>query len=327
MSEKHAAVNRTQQLLHALVAVVGLLLISEPAWLPVKHFFAAVGEACIIAVLVIYLVEVYSHKRLEETAAGLISKVGKNIFGLVYGHELPPHLVDALEATLSSPVYRDRMHLDVELAKVSLKRKDAGEKDLCRLINSYRFELVNCSDSSQDRPFALSLERDKNLAEIIDAKLADPKFQYVKVGNSFYCDPLCKDELIRRLSLPTTIQYLPIEKHLEVRENGNELSFTLEKIAIPGNGRIEVMFSGVLYKQDSDNEVWRTAYSTLGVSLSASSTDFEVEARFPADGVAGTNLGALTSRWTYDAPLLGGQFVIYWWRPRKPVLLLQAAPV
>ena len=180
-----------QHLFHLLLGIVALIFIAEPAWIPAvaQHFLKAVGEACVIALLVIYLVELHSHKRLEKTATEMIRKVGKNIFGLVYGHELPSAFVDLLEATtLEKPIYREKIHLNYEIQALQVARVDGAIEDICVLRSTHHFNLVNCSDEDVDHNVRIYLERDIWLAEIVAENATDPKFEYVRIDNTVYTE-------------------------------------------------------------------------------------------------------------------------------------------
>lgn len=311
---------RVQHLVHGLIAAVALLLLAQPSWMPRAEFGKAIGEAFLIALLVIYLVEVQSHKRLEDSAEAMIRKIGKNIIPLIYGHELPSPLVEALEAsTLEQPVYRERLRIDVELQPVDKNRADGTVEKLCRVEATYTYQLVNCSDSQVARPLRMVLERDKWLTEIIANGQVDPAFHYVKIDSVLYVEAHKEAAVRSRLKVPAEAKTKPLGALTGWSKDGNNLEFVEKEFAIPPGGRIEVSFSGTLYKRNSDNEVCASFYPTLGVSLNVSTADFDVEARFPGeDEDISTDVGGLTCRWSYDAPLLAGQSVLFWWRPKKP---------
>ena len=389
MSSPKPKMGSAQHLLHLLIFLGGVLLVAKPSWMPAPEIGKAVGEAFLIALVVIYLVEVHSHKRLENTAEEIIRKIGKNIIPLVYGHELPLQLVEALEkSTLQQPVYRDKMRLHVELTPASLPRATPlppvsmtlPETDtsglgqnrlrserrgvvadwqladdpkttevssraetvelaasvgltptspipmatsapkmerLCRLASTYSYTLINCSDEAVKNPLKVLLERDKWLADIIAEGRSDPFLEYVKVGDTLYVDAAHRGEVLARLSLPPETSVRTLETKTGPCPDGNGLLFEEESFQIPAKGRVDISFHGVLHKRYSDNEVWSTFYPTLEVDLSISSVDFDVEARFPEEGtMLKTDLGGMSRRWSYNAPLLAGQAVLFWWRPK-----------
>ncbi len=319
MAHPTQRMSKLQHSVHAVLALAAFILLAKPEWMPRPEFGKAVGEAVLIALLIIYLVEVHSHKRLGDTAEDMIRKIGKNIIPLVYGHELPTPLVEALEAnTLQQPVYREKMRLDVELTPTQLGKTNGELEQLCRLETTYSYALVNCSDDPVKRPCRISLERDKWLAERIAGNDSDPVMEYVQVGNLLYVDEENKAKVIQKLNFKDGSCIRPLIAYINPSPDGNVVTFEESNFVLPPRGRCEIAFNGVLFKRYSDNEVWSTAYPTLGVSLSVTSVHFEVEARFPDSAVKLlTNQGAMTSRWAYDAPLLAGQAVIFWWRPKK----------
>jgi len=307
-----------QHILHALLAAIAFGLMSETAIKGVGHLSKSVGEAILIALLVIYLVEVQSHKRLEESAIQMIKKVGKNIFGLVYGHELPSRFVEALEKTmLEQPVYRESMHLAVELTSTELTNSAGVNEKLCKMHCTFSFTLMNCSDAPAKQPIQVALERDKWLAELYPDNASEPFLEYLRINNDLYVRPEDAEKVKRQLTA-VDLKIKPLTDLGTDKSDGNELVFCQPDTIIPAKGSVQVKFGGVMYKRYSDNEVWSTFFPTLAVFLTVTSVDFEVEARFPTSGeVLSTNLGDTTSRWEYDAPLMSGQSVIYWWRPKK----------
>lgn len=303
---------------NALLLAIAFGLMSDAAVEYFGHLSKSLGEALVIALVVIYVVEYQSHKRLEESALQMITKIGKNIFGLVYGHELPSPFMEALEKTmLEQPVYRERMHIAAQLSSTELKNNDGEIEWLCKLSCTYTFNLINCSDAPAAQPITVFLERDKWLAERFPENSSEPELEYLRIGNTLYIDADNEQRIRRQLSA-TNLDAKPIANLVFSSDNGNELVLKEPNVVIPANGSVQIQFGGVLYKRYSDNEVWSTSYPTLGVSLDVTSVDFEVEARFPSSGaMLSTNLGDVTSRWSYDSPLLAGQSVIYWWRPKK----------
>ena len=318
MTDKKHGLDLHIHITNALLGAVALGLMSEWATETIGHLAKSAGEALFIALAVIYIVEYQSHKRLEESALQMIRKIGKNIFGLVYGHELPGPFMDALEKTmLEQPVYRERMHLAVDLSSTELVNLEGVNEKLCKLSCTYTFTLVNCSDTQAERPITVFLERDKWLAERFPSNTSEPQLEYLQIGTQLYVD-MDKAEKVKHQLSSTNATIKPLSDLVAQSDDGNELVFSERSVVIPANGRLQVKFGGVLYKRYSDNEVWSTSYPTLGVFLTVTSVDFEIEARFPTSGtMLSTDLGDVTSRWDYDAPLLAGQSVIYWWRPKK----------
>jgi hypothetical protein len=333
--------SRSQHLVHIALGALAIVFLAKPGWNPWPELGKAVGEAFLIALLVIYLVEIHSHQRLEDTAEEIIRKIGKNIIPLIYGHELPPALVEALESnTLKQPVYRDKVHLDIELTSANLPRSrtsihgadsaketleyaeaaaetaaDMNEK-LCKLANTYSYTLINCSDEAFTDTLRVALEWDKWLAEIIADGKSNPSLEYVKVGGILYVEADDKAKVLSKLSLPETTVVKDLHSMIRGTPDGS-LLFEETAFSIPPKGQVDISFHGVMYKRYSDNEVWSTFYPTLEVTLSVSSVEFDVEARFPDSGdMLRTNQGDMTNRWVYDAPLLTGQSVIFWWRPK-----------
>jgi hypothetical protein len=309
--------------------VIAAFFISEPPVVPelARHFFKALGEAFVIALVVIYLVESRSHMRMEHTAVKMIQKIGRNIFGVVYGHELPAKFVDALEETaLSRPVYRETMTIHYELSSASLPRIDGKpDEEVCKLAAAYSFALVNCSDEPVTHGVRLFLERDKWLAKLLGDEAVDPVFEYVVVGDTLYVDAVSTAKIKARLKLPDGCDVEPLEKYLMRSDNGNTLTFKLKDVSIPPASPLRVDFSAIMTKRYSDNEVWSNGFPSLGAKLIASSSDFEVEARFPDNDSTATNRTELTSTWVYDRPMLVGQAVIVWWRPKGVPASVKAA--
>lgn len=319
MSVNKTGLSKTHHLAHVVLFLIACFFISEPSFLPFTKFFKAFGEACLIALLVIYLVEVNSHKRLEETAADMIRKVGKNIFGVVYGHVLPNKLVDAIETTLERPIYRDRMKIDIELIPVALNRIDGNKEPACQYRHTYSYSLVNCSDSDVIQNVQINLERDKWLAEVIANNESQPIIEYVLIGSTLYAHDDALDSISRRLNRLPSLLNKSLADHIIGSVDGNQISFSAEGITIPADSKIDITFNGLLVKRNSDNEVWATSFPTLGVNVTATSNHYEIEARFPSDDLVPTNQSSLSYKWVYDSPMLSGQSVIFWWRPKKTV--------
>jgi hypothetical protein len=330
-SQKHArlyfGITRLQHLVHLLILIISLVLISEPkilesTYLGVK-FWKALGEAGLIALFVIYLVEAQSHKRLEETAVKMISQVGRGIFGLVYGHELPEKIVKTLEeSTLKQPIYRDRMFLNYELTAKNFEVKGQDVK-LCELASSHSFKLINCSDKMQPIPVTVYLERDKWLTTQSGVGAADtePTIYYVQIGSKIYYDP-SKLELIEKIrgTIDTSMIKEDISKYVKQTDEGNKLTFCVTHVEIPAHGTLDVSYSGLLHKRYSDNEFWTTKYPTQGVSLSITTNDYEVNVDFP-DSPEPTKetSGKMTQKWEYDDVMLKGHSVVFWWYPKAEV--------
>jgi hypothetical protein len=217
----------------------GVFLMSDFMVGQLGHLSKSVGEAILIAVLVIYLVELQSHQRLEETAVQMIKKVGRNIFGLVYGHELPTPFSESLERMLQQPIYRDQMDLDVHLRSVKLNGTDGAQHQLCRLQCTFSYDLVNCSDQPVTQSIQVFLERDKWLAELVSNDQTDPVLEYLKIGNDLYVHPDRSLEIQARLSAYGTETH-PLDALINEGDNGNELVFRKEGVTIPANGRVSV---------------------------------------------------------------------------------------
>jgi hypothetical protein len=316
----------TQHLVHIVISAVCLYFISEPTHLTENlhsiKFLKSLGEAGLIALVIIYLIEMQSHKRLEKTAEKLISKVGRRFFGLVYGHDLPDELIRAVENnTLDRPVYREHMDMQYELTAKNIRTgKNSEIVTLCEIASLQSYKLFNCAEDPVDIPVRIYLERDKWLISHSDVpkEHTEPLILYVQIGTTIYLDEESRDKVIaKRGPLQASLNVKPLKPLVTTKDEGNKLYFEIDKISLPGKSELSISYAGVLHKRNSDNELWTTSYSTLKTNLSITSNDYDINVDFPSDHEPNCTRTGMNSRWMYNEVLLKGQAITFWWLPKQ----------
>lgn len=241
-----------------IVFLVGVLFISlyylnpigedgSKFWKTILVIVKDVGIAFIVSVVVLYVIEISTHKKRELAAEKLARKMNEDVFKAVYHKYIPPIIFNEVERCLmGSGVIRSEYRVTYALRK----SKDELLKNhyLCTLRSRYMLKNIAGGPVDEIVRARLELPITKELHTFV-------KFTKVIIGER----ELSEEEITNALV-----------------SDGKNKTFSLEVLVPLGGLNVDV--HSQLVKRLTDQEVWTTSYAADGIELTIHSpSDCRVE--------------------------------------------------
>lgn len=242
--------DKTNHSFTILIFVIGVLFIAghyiaigqsgEEGWILKSFLYVIkdVGIAFIVSVVVLYAIEILTHRNKERATDKLVKDINKNLFGAIYNRYIPDIIFNEVERCLmANGVVRSNYRVVYTLKK---KNEGIDVPDgyyLCTLRSRYKLKNIAGGPVDEIVRARLELPIDDNL------------HKYVK---------FCKAKIDGQ-----TLNESDIEKHSSSDKNNTTFSF---KVTVPPEG-LEVDLQGQMLKKLTDQEVWTTSYPAEGLEL------------------------------------------------------------
>lgn len=285
---------------HLAIILLGIILVTVyllgksnvKADEPVSIWFLLskeIGMALMIAIIVVYAVELITRHKHEERAEQSINSIKQNIFQGVFSRYIPESVFKEVEdCLLYSNLSRTDYKIQVNLAPLDLQQESPPKSEEHYIAEYYSsYELVN--NSEQD------------IKEMV-------RFD-VEVPNEPQYESLTQITLFKVNDEEHVTKAKPIRT-----ENGRCLYET--EVTIPGDGKVSVVMTGCTVKRKIDHEIWLVLYPTDGVHLTINpppDLDVKVKASNSKD-IERENPDAVGSQiWSLKSGIFPHQSVIMWW--------------